>query len=151
MVKKVLTFAILIICSFSISFAQSKSNIPFIQAKNYFVKNSYKMEEIKQSKILSQKEFDEIFGMACLMGNEGKPTVIDFNKQFVIIIVNKETNNSTELFPISLKKEKKNKLIFDYQIKTGMEQSFVSQSCLIIIVDKKYKNYTIDFKSQSVE
>jgi hypothetical protein len=151
MVKKVLTFTILIICSFSISFAQSKSDIPFIQAKNYFVKNSYKIEEIKQSKILSQKEFDEIFGMACLMGNEGKPTVIDFNKQFVIIVVNKETNNSTELVPISLKKEKKNKLIFDYQIKTGMEQSFVSQSCLIIIVDKKYKNYTIEFKSQSVE
>jgi hypothetical protein len=151
MIKKVLTIAILTLCSISISFAQSKSDIPFIQAKNYFVKNSYKSMEIKQSKILSQKEFDEIFGMACLMGNEGKPTPVDFNKQFVIIVVNKETNNSTELVPISLKKEKKNKLVFDYQIKTGKDQSFVSQACLIIIVDKKYKNYTIEFKSQSVE
>jgi len=147
MVKKVLTIAILTLCSISISFAQSKSNIPFIQAKNYFVKNSYKSKEIKQSKILSQKEFDEIFGMACLMGNDGKPTPVDFNKQFLIMVVYKETNISTDLIPISLKKEKKNKLVFDYQIKTGKEQSFVSQPCLIIIVDKKYKSYMIEYKT----
>ena len=148
MLKKVLTIALITLCSFSISFAQSKSDIPFVQAKNYFVKNSYKSGEIKQGKILSQKEFDELFGMACLMGNDGKPTPIDFNKQFVIILVNQETITSTDLTPISLKKEKKNKLVFNYEIKTGKEQSFVSQTCLIIIVDKKYKNYTIEFKSR---
>ncbi len=151
MTKKILTIAIIIFISCSISFAQNKTDIPFTQAKNYFVKNSYKKGDLKVNKILTQKEFDDIFGMACLMGNEGKPTPIDFKKQFVLVVINDETNVSTDLIPKSLKKEKKNKLIFEYETKIGKEQNYITQPCLIILVDKKYKNYGIELTNNIVK
>ncbi len=149
--KKISTILILTMISFGISYGQNKGDIKFTHAKNYFVKNSYKEGELRQYKILSQKEFDEIFGMACLMGNEGKPTTIDFKKQFVFAIICPETTISDELIPVNLKKENKNKLSFNYKTKIGSEQSYTSRPCIIIVIDKKYKNCEIAIKNQIVK
>jgi hypothetical protein len=128
-----------------VSIGQNKADVKFTVAKNYFVKNTFKNEEVVQKKIVSQKDFDEIFGMASLMGAEGKPTPIDFKKQFVIVVICKETNKATELQVLSLQKGKKNKLLLQFETKIGTEMTYVSQAFLIIVVDDKYKNQEIEF------
>ena len=35
-------------------------------------------------KITTEEEFNKLFGMATIMGKDGKPTAIDFTKQFVL-------------------------------------------------------------------
>ena len=137
---KTKTFAVAIVTlfSFTISFSQTNSGIPFTQAKGYFVKNTFKPSSLKNCKIQSKEQFEEIFGMATVMGKDGKPTPIDFSKQFVIAVIQEETNRITELIPQSIKKIKKNKMEFHFEIKTGEEQTFSIIPCLVIVVDKKY-------------
>ena len=54
------------------------SGIAFEIAKNYFFKNN---QEIPSSpKITTAEEFGKLFGMATTMGEDGKPTEIDFTK-----------------------------------------------------------------------
>ena len=48
--------------------------------------------------------------MATVMGANGKPTPIDFNKQFVIAVINNETDISTSFTPIKLEKTEAKKL-----------------------------------------
>lgn len=143
MKTKTLTIASLILFSFTISFSQTNSGIPFIQAKGYFVKNTFKPSSLRNCKIQSKEQFEEIFGMATVMGKDGKPTPIDFLKQFVIAVIQEETNRTTELTPQSIKKIKKNKMEFHFEIKTGEEQTFSTTPCLVIVVDKKYRGNII--------
>ena len=71
------------------------SGIAFEVAKNYFFKNN---QEIPSSpKITTAEEFGKLFGMATTMGEDGKPTEIDFTKQFVLAIVLPVTNLATEI------------------------------------------------------
>lgn len=80
--------------SFSCSSRKDFQNlkVPYSEAKRYFVKNTYKSNEISVQKITSQKEFDEIFGMATTMGKDGKPTDINFSKDYVIALIGTETD-----------------------------------------------------------
>ena len=135
--KKITVILSSMLCSI-IVFGQSNPEIPFIEAKKYFVKNTYRYGSLKNPKIDSQKKFDEIFGVAMVMGND-KPTAIDFSKQYVIAVIEKETNKTTTLIAKSLVKNDKKKIIFEYQIKEGEEQSSSSVPCMLLVVDKKYK------------
>ena len=102
-----------------------------------FMSNQVEETSPKNPKIDSQKKFDEIFGVAMVMGND-KPTAIDFSKQNVIAVKEKETNKTTTLIAKSLVKNDKKKIIFEYQIKEGEEQSSSSVPCMLLVVDKKY-------------
>src|SRR5690625_3486628 len=106
-------------------------------AKNYFVKNT--VDEIENPKIISQEDFDEIFGMATTMGEDGKPTSIDFSKEFVIAVILPETDISTELQPIDLIENEKNNLIFTYKKEEGEKLSHTIKPALILIVDNNHK------------
>jgi len=106
-------------------------------AKNYFVKNT--VDEIENPKITSQEDFDEIFGMATTMGEDGKPTSIDFSKEFVIAVILPETDISTELQPIDLIENEKNNLIFTYKKEEGEKLSHTIKPALILIVDNNHK------------
>lgn len=112
-------------------------NIPYIIAKNYFVNNDYKKEEHPNAKITSLAEFEKIFGMARVMGGKGKPTAIDFSKQYVISIIEEPTDRNIEIVPLSLK-QKKGTIVFNYKRTVGKQRSVTIQPALIIIVDKKY-------------
>ncbi|PHO01769.1 hypothetical protein CSC82_21900, partial [Rhodobacteraceae bacterium 4F10] len=71
-------------------------------ASRYFIKNN--IEELP-SKIDSREEFEKYFGMATVMGENGKPTSIDFEKEYVIAVTVDASNKTTELQPVSLTKE----------------------------------------------
>ena len=114
--------------------------VAFEEAKNYFFKNG---QEIPISpKITSEADFNKLFGMATTMGKDGKPTAIDFSKQFVLAIVLPVTDMAMEIKPQKVE-VKNDSLFYSYEVKSGEKQSFSIQPISIIILDKKYVNNVI--------
>ena len=119
----------------------ASSEVAFEVAKNYFVKNN--AEALPASpKLTSEEEFGKLFGMATTMGEDGKPTAIDFNKQFAVAIVLPVTDVATEITPVKVE-EKGDSLFYTYEVTTGEKQSFSIQPASIIILDKKYEDKEI--------
>jgi hypothetical protein len=116
------------------------SEVAFEVAKNYFFKNNQMIPE--NSKIVSEEEFNKLFGMATIMGEDGKPTAIDFTKQFVVAIVLPITDFATEINPVKVE-EKGDSLLYTYEVKTGEKQSFSIQPVSIIILGKEYESKEI--------
>jgi hypothetical protein len=111
--------------------------LPYQLAKNYFVKNTYKNDQIETLKITTQDKFDEVFGMAATMAESGRPTKIDFLKQYVIAVIGVVTNKETEFIVNDLRKVN-NEILFNYSLSEGKEMSFTIQPSLIITVDNNY-------------
>jgi len=108
--------------------------IPFTALKNYFVRNDV-MKSV-ESKIETPEKFEEIFGMATTMGEEGKPTEINFSQQFVIAVVLPETDTATTLYPLNLKKDTSGKLRLQYHVERGTRQSFTTRPFFAVAVSK---------------
>lgn len=115
-------------------YQRNNIDIPYTIATNYFVKNT--VSQIDNPKIETVEKFNEIFGMATTMGKDGKPTEIDFSKQFVIALILSETDLLTTIKPISLQKNN-NEITFNYSLEVGAKQTFTSRPSLAIVVDKK--------------
>ena len=123
----------------SVSDGDGASNeVAFEIAKNYFYKNNPKGLPASP-KITSEKVFNELFGMATTMGENGKPTEIDFTKQFVLAIVLPTTNIETEVNPVKVE-EKGDSLFYAFEVKKGEKQTYSIKPISIIILDKKYEN-----------
>ena len=116
---------------------EETDEVVFEVAKNYFFKND---QQIPASpKITTEEEFNKLFGMATVMGEDGKPTSIDFTKQFVLAIVLPITDMATEIHPVKVE-VKSDSLLYTYEVKTVEKQSFSIQPVSIIVLDKKYEN-----------
>lgn len=111
--------------------------IPFFEAKNYFVKNTYKNKEVATLKVTTQEEFDKVFGPAAVMGENGKPTQIDFSKQFALAVIAPITDKQTSVTANSLT-YRDTEIVLDYKITEGERQSFTIQPFLLIVVDKEH-------------
>ncbi|MEG0950234.1 MAG: hypothetical protein RR212_09230 [Bacteroidales bacterium] len=114
----------------------NKQEIPFTVAEKYFVKNTVK--SIDEPKITTQEAFNQIFGMATVMGPNGRPTPIDFGKQYVIAVMKPTTDYKTTLTPVSLQKDSKGDIIFSYKVEKGEKQTYSFTPALLIIVDNNY-------------
>ena len=112
-------------------------DVAFEVAKNYFFKNDQTIPT--SPKITTEEEFNNLFGMATTMGEDGKPTEIDFSKQFVLAIVRPVTDIATEITPVKLE-AKGDSLFYTYDVKIGEKQSFSIQPVSIIILDRKFEN-----------
>ena len=119
-----------------------QGDVPYIVAKNYFVKNNADLSILKDNKIETEKEFSKLFGFATVMGSEGKSTPIDFSAQYVIAIIGEATDLSTELEPLSLIKHK-DSLTLNYLERVGSKQTFTIKPFIILIVDRKYNGSII--------
>lgn len=115
---------------------EATKDVPYTLAEHYFVKNTVK-EFNKDPKITTSEKFNEVFGMATTMGPSGKPTDIDFAKQYVIAIVQPETDYSTRITPVSLQKSG-DEIVFTYKIEKGEKQTYTIRPTLAIIVDKAH-------------
>ena len=113
-------------------------DVPFTEAKNYFVKNTVKDDHFAEAKIATQADFDKLFGAATTMGKDGKPTAIDFSKQYVIAVTEKETNVNTTLVPVSLTKMG-DVLKFKYEIKSGEKTTSTMKPLLLVVVDNQFE------------
>ena len=147
MKKVLLAFAVLlglVACTTNKATSAEKSvvssEVPFTVAEHYFFN---KGQDIPVNpKITSEELFKQLFGMATVMGENGKPTEIDFSKQFVLAVVLPVTDINTEITPVKVE-EKGDTLFYHYDVKTGEKQSFSIQPLSIIILDKKYENKEI--------
>ena len=131
---------ILVGCTTNKPAETSVEDVPFEVAKNYFFKNNQTIPA--NPKITTAKAFDQLFGMAAFMGKEGQPTAIDFDKQFVLVIVLPVTDVATEIIPKKVE-AKDNQLFYSYEVKTGEQQSFSIQPVSIIILDKQFENHEV--------
>lgn len=116
---------------------ETAEEVAFVEAHNYFFKNDQHIPG--NVKITNEEEFNKLFGMAAVMGENGKPTAIDFSKQMVLAIVLPQTEQATEITPVKLEM-KHDTLYYTYDVKTGEMQTYTIQPMSIIIVDKKYEN-----------
>ncbi|MBQ1760249.1 MAG: hypothetical protein IIZ94_11260, partial [Prevotella sp.] len=111
MMKKVLlAFAVLlglVACTTNKATSAEKSvvssEVPFTVAEHYFFN---KGQDIPVNpKITSEELFKQLFGMATVMGENGKPTEIDFSKQFVLAVVLPVTDINTEITPVKVEEK----------------------------------------------
>jgi hypothetical protein len=117
-------------------FQMAVDTIPYSIAQNYFVKNT--VESIPNPKIESEETFKTYFGAAAKMGESGKPTVIDFAKEFAIAAVLPAENVATTIHPVSLKKGIDGSVVFEYKVETGNKLSYTIRPFLLLVVDKKF-------------
>ena len=109
--------------------------VPFEVAKNYF----FNKLKTPGAKITTEEEFKGSFAMATLLGKEGKPTAIDFDKQFVVNVILRESQWQMEINPLKVE-AKGDTLFYSYDIKVSDEkQSSWSQPISIIIIDKEFE------------
>ena len=77
--------------------------------------------------------------MAAVMGNDGRPTEIDFNNQYVIAVSKPVTDRFTELEPVSLNGDGDGRLVFVYRTKAGQQLSYSMQPTWWLWSTKKYR------------
>ncbi len=113
------------------------NQINFTLARNYFVNNTVTDSDIRYLKVNNKEKFDTFFGMATKMGEDGKPTQIDFNNEYVIAVIMPETNLPTIITPISFERSDDNKLVLSYIIKTNdnQEQTFTTRPFFMLIIN----------------
>ena len=121
----------------AVSSATTAVDVPYKVANGYFVRNDVK--KLPNGKISKQKDFEAAFGMAAVMGNDGRPTEIDFNNQYVIVVSKPATDRFTELEPVSLKGDGDGGLVFVYRTKVGERISYSMKPSLVVVVDNKYR------------
>jgi len=96
------------------------SEIAYREARNYFFRND---AAVPQNPVVnSQAEMDSLFGCATTMGPDGKPTAIDFEKEFVVAIVLPETSHATTIVPGKMLKQG-DELVFTYHLDRAAEDA----------------------------
>ena len=89
-------------CSITKEVEANAVPIAFTEMNNYYVKNGVNTNKPLRKIINTESEFRAIFGEAAYMGSNGSPTPINFNRQFVLAVVNPVTNRQTQMFPLSV-------------------------------------------------
>ena len=113
------------------------AHVPCKTVENYFVRND--VEGMPPMIIKASDEFERYFGMAATMGPDGRPTDVDFNKNYVICVALLPTDLDTDLSVESLSEAREGKLILRYAIRRGERRSYSIRPLLLLMVDKKYE------------
>ena len=124
----------------AIASCKGSSEVPFTELDHYFFKNGQDIPD--NTKIDTEEEFSSLFGFASVMGENGQPTPVDWDKEFVIAVVNPVTDFATELTPVSLSLED-GELVFTYSETVGEKQSWTMQPVLLVKVDRKDEHETV--------
>ena len=111
-------------------------NIPFQEATNYFVKNTYEDSAFHSMMISSQEVFDSIFGMAAFMGKDGKPSPIDFSTQNVLALIGQTTDLATTIKVQSLESIDST-IVLTYIQTIGEKQSATIRPVVLLTIDKQ--------------
>lgn len=125
--------------------------VPFIRLQNYFLKNipyNREVSELQLVVIKNELDFHARFGMTTTMGVEGKPTEIDFSKDFVIALIDKVTDISG-VIDVNVLKLKDNRVLeLSYKSSLGEKQSYSTQRFVAIAIDKEFEEYAIEIKCE---
>jgi len=116
---------------------KNTDKVPYTLAKNYFVRKDFDADKFLTPKITTAEEFEKIFGMATVMGNEGKPTPVDFTKQYALAVILPVAERSVKL-KVDKLQQTKDQLILRYKEEDETASTMKSQPFLLLFVDKKY-------------
>lgn len=132
--KKTLLILLAVIGLCSCKKTPEAVSVPFAKVESYF--SIGEVSSPMTRKIMDQTTFDNWFGAAFTMGSQ--QDLLDFGKEFVIVVVNPATDERIRLSPVSLVKENGN-LVFTYseQIGERMEGS-ITRPSLVVRVEKQY-------------
>ena len=113
-------------CTTSKELRKAKKGAKSVQyewLQNYYVRNDVNLDFTKPQHLVidNEKDFNYYFGPAAIMG--GKPTDINWGKQFVIAILLPETNKPTMVTPMEVKQSPGN-VIFRFQVNKGRKTSY---------------------------
>ena len=97
--------------------------IKFEQLNRYFIKNNTNFP-VKSNKLDTEESFNAVFGMATVMGNDGRPTSINFDQEYVVPIILEETNIETNIEILGVSLVSKGDLLVNYKVIIGKKQSF---------------------------
>lgn len=145
MKNRMIKCAVLIGIAFGVaSCGSTNSSIGYKEASRYFVRNDVK--DYSPRLLQSAEELNRFFGTAPVMGKDGMPTNIDFQKYNVAALIDKETNVDTDLKVSSIKKVE-NQVVVKYQvIRKGSPRSFSTVPCRLLLIEKKYGNHVVFVK-----
>lgn len=118
--------------------AVADNAVPYELAKNYFISNTLENSEPLVA-IGDEQTFNEYFGMATIMGKDGQPTPIDFNKDFVICISVPTTDVASTISVESLVQNPYSTLALNYRVTRGEKQSYSTHPFELLIVSKRYE------------
>ena len=121
--------------------ASNPAIVPFTEATNYFIQNTFPEAALQLIKIENLEEFSSIFGAATTMVESGKPTIIDFSKHYVIALIDETSTLASEIKVTSISKAE-NSLILNVAntLKNeGKEQSYSSRPFKILILEKRFQ------------
>ena len=138
---KIKILLLLVIAAFSACTASREpllQNTPvkFTEAHNYFLRQWQSLPQL--SKITSSESFGQTFGAATTMGEEGRPTPIDFDRLFALCIVLPATDRETRIILHEIS-DSSQQLCIKYHVEMGERQSYTMQPLCILLVDKKYE------------
>lgn len=136
------------VCSLAFtSCATSRSDgekINWIEAQRYFFRNDAKLPD-GLLVIRSQEQLEPNLGMATVMGRDGRPTEIDFSKQFAVAKVMPVTDHNTKVTPVKVVKTGDKSLRVVFHVKTDKaSMGYSIQPMAMIILDKQYADWTIE-------
>ena len=136
--KRLFYLTLCVLASYLVTSCHSaSSDIPYTVMEHYF--KSDKVEQLPSATVTTAEEFQQLFGMAPIMGEHGMPTPDDFEKEYVIAVSKPATDIETELVPVSLKSDYDGNVEFTYKTKTSDKVSYKMTPCLLIKVDNQYK------------
>ena len=106
--------------------------VPFTRMSNYFALAS---APEPSGIISSQQDLEKYFGLAPVMGRDGTPTAIDFEKEIALPVVLPETDCPTEITPISLE-NRNGELVLTVSVKTEESTTWRMRPFLLVKTDK---------------
>ena len=127
---------IVLLLSLAFALMGCKSQVAFEEAHNYFVRND--VVQPVAPLITSQEAFDAVFGCAPVMGKDGRPTPIDFARQFALAVVLPETSRPTTVTPVALT-ETADSLRLTYSVDEQEPSTWTMVPCCILVVDKAHQ------------
>ena len=117
--------------------------VPYTLAGNYYRRND-DIEDVLPEKITSEEDLLRFFGYAAVMGRNGEPTKIDFDKSFVIPIVLPQTDKETEIVIYGLYHTRPESLTLAFETVQGEEPlGYTMLPFKLLIVDSAYKDCQI--------
>lgn len=117
--------------------------IPYQLATGYFFRNDAVID-ILPHKITNEIDFLSYFGMATTMGDNGKPTYINFEDSMVIPIVLPPTDKYTDIVIDALVKTAENQIQLIFHVERGAEsRSYTIIPCKLLVIDSSFSNYDI--------
>lgn len=120
--------------------ATQGQEVRYNEAVNYAVRNDAPEQTARV--VYDMETFDSIFTPTATMGEEGRPSLIDFGFEVVVPVILPVTDRATELEIKSVtsetRKDGQKFLIVAYKAKRGKKNSYKIHPAKILLVSREY-------------